>query len=467
MLLPFVSILVKPFFCSIADRNRSHRKFFLFFLITALIGYGSFGILPFFLSPVTEKDGLIVSRWIIICIMTTTATLSMAVLTCLSDAFAVNSARANVGSTYGGIRVWGTIGWAISSLIIAFLNQNEYLPFLVPGLLLTIYAISFDIIINFLWLNKEDYDLKQSESGQNTDDIVNKINRIEVEGREESSLNQSYKIDANQSLASDESVNYGSTYARPIKISKEIVEFEPRISNIQLQFMLFNYVAKHRPSLFRYLVLFTISGALAALQWSYFFVYLEKIFNEKEFPFFSGLSMIGQSLLGELPFFILAQPLINFIGRTHALSISIATVGARYLMYAYILPTSGGYFVLVTEMFQGPNFGLFYVVLTSVGLDYSDCDDAILEIVQKKLVKNNPAEIEKLRNSLRSLMMAMASASYEGLGVGIGSLIGGFVIDFYSFEKLWLCSSVLAIVLGLLNSLIDISGITKLIGNSN
>lgn len=441
MVLPFASIFVKTLFCSVADRRSAHRKFFLAFLFLALLGYGSFGILPFFLDPIKEQDGLVVWRWIVICIMTSIATLAMAVLTCLSDAFAVNSARAHSGTSFGYIRVWGTIGWAMSSFLVAFINQSEFFPYLVPGLLWTICAITIDILLHATWSNKDDYKLKESASGQTTDDIIKKINAIE-----DSEMNTPFPIEhSNQ----NQTANYGTTDASTSQAFQE----EPssrKISKLHLQWLLFKFVAARRPSLFRYLTLFTVAGALATLQWSYFFIYLEKIFegSTQEFSFFSGLSMIGQSLLGELPFFILAKPLINCIGRSNALSLSIAAVGVRYFLY-YVLPTLGGYFVLMTEMFQGPSFGLFYVVLTSVGLDYSDFDEAILDVVSKNLASNNFEEIDRLRHCLRSFMMSLASASYEGLGAGLGSVIGGFVIELYGFEKLWFWSSVIAIVLGL------------------
>lgn len=453
MVLPFVTIIAKIFFCSLADRHRAYRTFFVCFLTTALIGYGSFGVLPFFISPQPKEQGLNHLTWILICLMTSLATISMGVISCLSDAFAMNSARKN-NSSYGFIRLWGTLGWGLSAIIISFINQTDKLPLLVPGLILTIVLIFVDIVTAISWPNSDDFKLNKSASNVDVEDVV-------------SVLTRETKINSAQAKASCEkrpSNNYG-TY------EKKAVDTPPQsacdmtdqaqlasASDVTIQWLLFKEVATIRRSLFRYMILFTISGALIALQWSYFFQYLNNIYHS-DFAFISGLSMVGQSFLGELPFFLLSKYIILHLGRSHTLSLSIASIGVRYFLYRYLLPNSNMYFVLLTESFQGPNFGLFYVVMTEVGLDYSDCEQAIVKIVEADLVANNPKEIEKLRQALRATMQSLMSACYEGLGVGIGSILGGLIIDNYGFDHLWTWAAVTATTLGIANLLIDVSGL--------
>lgn len=454
MVLPFVTIVAKIFFCSLADRHRAYRTFFVCFLAAALFGYGSFGILPFFIVPQPKTQGLNLATWILICIMTSVATVSMGVISCLSDAFAMNSSKKN-NSSYGFIRVWGTLGWGSSAILISFINQSDKLPFLVPGILTTIILISIDIITAIYWPNSDDFNLDKSASDMDVEDVVS------VLAKETRVRPLKVKVPDESDNEKRPTNNYGTYDTNTADVQTQSAREQTQITNssdVMIQWLLFREVAKRRRSLFRYMILFTISGALIALQWSYFFLYLDKIYHA-DFAFISGLSMVVQSILGELPFFILSECIISKLGRSHTLSLSIVSIGVRYFLYQYLLPISSMYFVFLTEIFQGPNFGLFYVVMTEVGLDYSDCEEAIIKIVEEGLVDNNQKQIEKLRQALRATMQSLMSACYEGLGVGIGSIIGGLIIDNHGFESLWIWAGITATTLGLANLLIEISGL--------
>lgn len=457
MILTFATIGTKLLFCSLADRYRAYRSFFIFFLITALIGYGSFAVLPYFVTPpAPETAGVNGVTFGLICLMTSVATISMSVISCLADAFAVNSAK-KYGSSYGMIRLWGTIGWGVSAFLLAFINRIDQLLYLVPGLIMTIILLMADIMTTIFWTRHDDFELDKSASDMNIDGhlIGQTPQPIAMNEGQVQSVNRVHQV-SNYDMAASVSRKVHTNGQR------EYVD----ISSVKMQWILFKEVACRRRSIFRYMALFTISGALISLQWSYFFQYLEQIYTT-EFTFISGISMLGQSMLGELPFFLLSQRVIERIGRSHTLTVSIVSIGMRYLLYKFLLPNASMYFVLVTEIFQGPNFGLFYVVMTEVGLDYSDCEDAIVSTVQRGIVENHPEQIGKLRQVLRATMQSLMSACYEGLGAGIGSIIGGLVIDFYDFDSLWFYSALIAIFLGLTNWLIDISGLPVLVDKDN
>lgn len=458
MVLPFVTILAKIFFCSLADRHRAYRAFFICFLTSALLGYGSFGVLPFFITPQPKEQGLNRTTWAIICLMNSVATISMAVISCLSDAFAMNSSKKN-NSSYGLIRLWGTLGWGASSVVISLINQTDKLPYLVPGLIMTIILIGIDIVAAIFWPNAEDFKLDKSASDMDVEDVVSVLTK-------ETSLNPIQVKLSDENDADQRTSNSYGTYDRTkttivASQSNSAIEEQSQVRNasdVKVQWLLFKEVAKKRRSLFRYMILFTISGALIALQWSYFFLYLEYIYKA-DFTFISGFSMVVQSMLGELPFFILSKVIIQQLGKSHTLSLSITSIGIRYLLYRYLLPNASMYFVLLTETFQGPNFGLFYVVMTEVGLDYSDCEEAIVKVVEEGVVANNPKEIEKLRQSLRATMQSVVSACYEGLGLGIGSILGGLITEYYGYDYLWIWGALTAIVLGLANYMIEVLGL--------
>lgn len=443
-ILPFVTIGTKLVFCSLADRHRAYRLFFVIFLTTALLGYGSFAILPFFITPPSESEGLKRGTFALICLMTSVATISMSVISCLSDAFAMNSAK-RYGTSYGMIRLWGTIGWGVASLILSYINQYDKLPLLVPGVIMTIVLILIDIIATIAWKEGDDFKLDKSISDVSIEDVETIITKSPKSTWPNTSEKQGGSYGTAQ-----------ANLANPIGPPREAID----ITSVKMQWILFKQVASRRKSIFRYMTLFTISGALIALQWSYFFLYIEKIFT-KDFSYISGLSMFGQSILGELPFFLLSQYIIKLLGRSHTLSISIASMGCRYLLYAYVIPKHM-YMILISEMFNGPNFALFYVVMTEVALEYSNCEGAIMSIVQAGIVPNDSVQIQQLQGQLRATMQSIMGSCYEGLGVGLGSLIGGFFIDYYGFDSLWFYASLTALILGLVNLVIDLMGLVIL-----
>lgn len=438
MVLPFVTILAKVFFCSLADRHRAYRTFFICFLVSSLIGFGSFAVLPFFIKPRPKELGLNLTAWILICIMTSASTISMSVISCLSDAFAMNSSRKN-NSSYGWIRLWGTLGWGVSSILLMFINNIKSLPMLVPGLILTIILLVLNLLAQSTWPYKEDFKLDKSASDYE-----------DADAQTGSDYQQTTAGSGYGSTALDARSFYEGGDNVVVNRSKQTLE----VSSIKVQWLLFKEVARRRKSLFRYMALFTISGILISLQWSYFFPYLKKLYQD-DFTFISALSMVGQSFIGELPFFIISKYFIKLLGRSNTLSLSFIAIGMRYLLYEYLLPKSSMYFVLLTESLQGPCFGLFYVVMTEVGLDYSDCEGAIVKIVREGVVGEKPEEVQKLRQALRATMQSLMSACYEGLGVGTGSIIGGLVIDYYGFSSLWFWSAHVAILLGVLNFMFD------------
>lgn len=462
MILPFVTILAKVFFCSLADRHRAYRSFFVWFLISALVGFGSYAVLPIFIEPQPKNQGLNLVTWILICIITSISTISMGVISCLSDAFAMNSAKKR-NSSYGFIRVWGTIGWGVSSLVLAYINVTDKFPLLVPGLIMTSVLLATDVIVAVCWPKDEEFKLDKSASDIDLQDVVLALSQEPVTAQ----VVEKDRIRPSNVHCASYGTNTIEQFSSTVETNENLAvgtrpEIRQNISDVKLQWLLFKEVAGRRVSLFRYLILFTISGALISVQWSYFFLYLNKIYPSN-FTFISSISMVGQSFLGELPFFVISKVVVNSLGRSHTLSLSIVTIGMRYLLYQYLLPNASMYFVLVTEAFQGPNFGLFYVVMTDVGLDYSDCEEAIVNIVERGIIDNDVKQIQKLRLALRATMQSVMSACYEGLGLGVGSIAGGLIIDYYGFDQLWTCASIVAIVFGLVNFVIEVSGVPILV----
>lgn len=396
-------------------------------------------MLPLFIEPAVKEDGINTNVWAMICVMTSLATISMSVISCLSDAFAMNSSK-KYNVSFGSLRVWGTIGWGLASIILSFINQSKKVPFLVPGIILLIILIMLDIILVSFWPEKDDFDLNKSARQQRLEDITTNTSNID----NEEVLNGPLKP------------NYGTTSPTRGETNNNDNNTTSNDSfGLQIQWDLFKKVVIMRPSIIRYMVLFVISGSLIALQWSFFFEYLQKNF-QNDFSLVSGLSMFSQSMLGELPFFILSHNIVRCLGRSLCLSVSMGSIGIRYLLYQFLLTRLPYYGVLFIEPLAGPSFSLFYVVMTDVGLDYSDCEAAINQVISERHWNPNDTQLkDRLKDSLRATMQGVMGACYEGLGVGLGSLFGGRIIDSYGFDRLWIGSSIIAISISFINFGLD------------
>lgn len=241
-----------------------------------------------------------------------------------------------------------------------------------------------------------------------------------------------------------------------------------QFASFKMQLILLGMILKRRKSLIRYLLLFVLAGFFMSMHWNYFFLYLEEIYYD-EFAIISALSMVGQSILGELPFFILSRKVIDYFGRSYTLSISLISIGLRFLLYGYMLPNYTMYLIVFADCLQGPNYGLFYVVMTEVGLEYSFCDEETIDELAARgdIDRTNKRQVDAIRLSLRSTVQSMAYACYEGVGVGFGSLAGGWLKHNYGFRVLWTSTAIASISIGLINAVVELALVEKRIDETH
>lgn len=75
-----------------------------------------------------------------------------------------------------------------------------------------------------------------------------------------------------------------------------------------------------------------------------------------------GIAMATQCLLGELPFFFLSSWILKRIGHVNAMSLILAVLGVRFILYSII---KNPWLVLPVEVLNGITFGLGYASMAS------------------------------------------------------------------------------------------------------
>ncbi|XP_023160958.2 major facilitator superfamily domain-containing protein 6 isoform X2 [Drosophila hydei] len=147
-------------------------------------------------------------------------------------------------------------------------------------------------------------------------------------------------------------------------------------------------------------------GLGTALIWNFLFIYLEELAK----PFdngtnfiktLEGLVMSIQCFGGELPFFFMSGWILKRIGHVNAMSLVLFGFGVRFILYSML---QNPWYILPIELLNGVTFGLFYATMASYA-----------SIVA-------PPGTE-------ATMQSLVGAIFEGIGVSMGSQIGGQLFD--------------------------------------
>ncbi|XP_064551515.1 major facilitator superfamily domain-containing protein 6-A isoform X1 [Drosophila montana] len=141
-------------------------------------------------------------------------------------------------------------------------------------------------------------------------------------------------------------------------------------------------------------------GLCTALIWNFLLIYLGDLAKEHGTDFINtleGLVMSIQCFGGELPFFFMSGWILKRIGHVNAMSLVLFGFGVRFLLYSML---QNPWYILPIELLNGLTFGLFYATMASYA-----------SIVA-------PPGTE-------ATMQSLVGAIFEGVGVSIGSQIGG------------------------------------------
>lgn len=148
-------------------------------------------------------------------------------------------------------------------------------------------------------------------------------------------------------------------------------------------------------------------GLCTGLQWNFLFWHLEDLATAEgcgmlqSMKTIEGLVMGVQCFGGELPFFFLSDRILRKIGHTRVMSLVLFAFGVRFVIYSFL---KNPWWCLPVELFQGFTFGLFYATMASYA-----------SIVA-------PAGTE-------ATVQGTVGAVFEGVGVSLGSLLGGVLYD--------------------------------------
>lgn len=469
MVLPILALLAKPIACSLTDARGCHKEFLIGALVSFGLSYGSLGIVPFFKDPKDHSSDS--ATWILIATLMTIGNVSCACVFSMNDALASNYARKH-NKSYARMRIYANLGWASGALLIMSIGEISWLPFRVLGCMILSLFILADIVILLLWPYPEDFVMfhdgstieqrKVSLPGPNTlaalaelkkrssisRDMIEKIKT----GRSKSvgSLPKSQQFDKfnnNNNRVSFLEVGNEKLAA----VDEETTDRE--YTNFQCQIILLKMIIGRHKSFLRNMVLFTMLGAIIGCVFNFEYDYFKEriVKDDAEFEFISGLCLIAQVIPSEILLNIFAVDLFRLFGQNANMSLALVAIGLRCFFYANILPYTGTMSVLISEFLHGPSVGLYWVLAVDVGSHYAlMVSDFIPELKRRGIVRN-PKQKQELAGCLRATSIGIMSSSAEGLGMALGSLLGGFISNRYGYPALWNCCAILGFSAGFIN----------------
>lgn len=111
MSIPFLSIIIKPYFSSLADKHRAHKSYFVGGLFIVFLAYLPFIALPFFPSFYKEHQRL---TWWMMATFSEIGSSGIGFVWSLGDTLAANAAI-KTGGSFSRIRLIGTASWGVVS----------------------------------------------------------------------------------------------------------------------------------------------------------------------------------------------------------------------------------------------------------------------------------------------------------------------------------------------------------------
>lgn len=459
MVLPILALLAKPMACSITDARGCHKEFLIGALVSFGLSYGSLGIVPFFKDPHDHSSDFV--AWILIALLMTIGNVSCACIFSMNDALASNYARKH-NKSYARMRIWANLGWASGALVIMTIGEVSWLPFRVLGCMILSAFILADVVIILMWPYPEDFVMfhdgstvdqrKLSIPGPNTVAALAELRKRGSISRDMLDYIKTGRSKSVGSIPKEENLDKLNHLA-VFEPSSGKKTTEPEYTNFQCQIMLLKMIIGRHKSFVRNMLLFTLLGAMMGCVFNFEYDYFKEsiVKDDAEFEFISGLCMIAQVIPSEMLLNFFAADLFRIFGQNANMSLALVAIGLRTFFYANILPYTGSMSVLISESLHGPSVGLYWVLAVDVGSHYAlMVSDFIPELKRKGIVRNRKQE-QELAGCLRATSIGIMSSSAEGLGMAVGSLLGGFISNQYGYATLWNCCAILGFSTGFIN----------------
>lgn len=207
----------------------------------------------------------------------------------------------------------------------------------------------------------------------------------------------------------------------------------------------------------RFLLLYIIIGFSIAMNWYYLFPYIESI-DAVKFRSLSAQVMIS-IYVSEAIFYYVSPRIISSISYSTSLSIVMLLFGLRYALYipfslfSVTLPLE---LIIGVEFMFALNISWFDCIFMQAAIEFADDARACVpDLIRLGYMDNSQQTIDKVNNGFKATMVSISSCCFDGIGVGLGSLVGGWLIEAFGYKALWATVAALSLSVCFINLTFD------------
>jgi len=233
-------------------------------------------------------------------------------------------------------------------------------------------------------------------------------------------------------------------------------------------------IAKNDPNMIRFMFLYFIIGLVSAQNSVFLLSYLEYLDEDKAHHLISMALISGA--MSETLFYSISSKVVSKVSYSVGLSTVLFMYALRYTLYlmcSYQPENFPMETIILIELLQAPSMGWFNCIFSDAPQHFADNFNRLSEMASKppdvrKGIQLHRATIASPKekgecnldsvsfgknhvNEVKLTLLSLSSCCFDGLGIALGSLVGGWLINSYSFQHLWISIIALSLTIGLLN----------------
>lgn len=176
-----------------------------------------------------------------------------------------------------------------------------------------------------------------------------------------------------------------------------------------------------------------VVGMCTALFWTYLFWLIEDLAkhtnNLSWVKTIEGIAMVAQTLIGDVIFFFLSGCILRKIKHKICMSLILFVISIKFLSYTVI---KNPWYIIPVEVLHGITFGLFYATMVSyAGIISPPEISATMQVILS-------LSDDRFGLITVDVFQGLVCCMFDGIGVSLGSLIGGIILDQFEAVHLFL-----------------------------
>lgn len=211
-------------------------------------------------------------------------------------------------------------------------------------------------------------------------------------------------------------------------------------------------IAKTNKKVVRFMLLFLLNGIVASATWTYLFRYLDSI-DPTTSAKLSAYVMISRYLSETLFYSIAASKFFRSINHSNSLNMIMIVYVVRYLLYSLLNSVIPLEFVVAIEALRALNTGWFNCVMNESAIEFasSDTEKCVRKLADLGVIENNEQVIGKISSGFKATIVVISNCCFDGLGIALGALISGLIVDNFGYQTLWLSAAAMCLAVSCVN----------------